>query len=248
MNLWITGGSSGIGLALARHYALAGHQVTISARPGPRLEQAMAQLGPLGVHVAPLDVTDEAAVSATVVEIEETRGPIDLAILNAGTYEPLSAADFSSEAARRLMNVNYFSVCHALQALLPRFRARRRGQLAVMASIAGYRGLPYAGVYSAAKSAVIRLCESLHPELGTAGVQLSVINPGFVKTPLTDRNDFPMPFLVTAEEAAAKIAEGIAAGNFEIRFPRRMAWLMAFLTHLPYSAWFGLTRRMLRSH
>lgn len=207
----------------------------------------MATLQPLGVHAEPLDVTDEAAVSEVVARIEAAHGPIDLAVLNAGTYEPISAANFSSERARALMEVNYFSVCHALQALLPRFRARGQGQLAVMASIAGYRGLPYAGVYSAAKSATIRLCESLHPELRAAGIQLSVINPGFVKTPLTDRNDFPMPFLITAEEAAAKTAEGIASGTFEIRFPRRMAWLMGFLTRLPYVAWFGLARRMLRS-
>ena len=247
MNVWITGGSSGIGLALARHYAEAGHQVTVSARPGPRLEAAMATLRPLGVHVEPLDVTDEAAVGEVVERIAASRGPVDLAILNAGTYEPISAANFSSDKARNLMEVNYFSVCHAFQALLPGFRARGKGQLAVMASIAGYRGLPYAGVYSAAKSATIRLCESLNPELRAAGLQLSVINPGFVKTPLTDRNDFPMPFLISAEEAAAKIAEGIASGAFEIRFPRRMAWLMAFLTHLPYAAWFGLARRMLRS-
>lgn len=247
MNVWITGGSSGIGLALARHYATQGHQVTVSARPGARLDAARPQLTPLGVHIEPLDVTDETAVGETVARIEAARGPIDLAVLNAGTYEPISATNFTSARARALMEVNYFSVCHALQALLPRYKARGTGQLAVMASIAGYRGLPYAGIYSAAKSAAIRLCESLHPELRAAGIQLSVINPGFVKTPLTDLNEFRMPFLISAEEAAVKIGEGIASGQFEIRFPRRMAWLMGFLTHLPYAAWFGLARRMLRS-
>jgi len=145
------------------------------------------------------------------------------------------------------MAVNYFGLCHALEALMPAMRARGRGHIAAMSSLAGYCGLPYAGPYSASKSAVMRLCESLAPELARDGVTLSVISPGFVRTPLTDRNDFPMPWLVEADAAARRIAEGLAAGGFEVRFPRRLAWTMRLLSLLPSSWYFGLTRRMLRA-
>lgn len=247
MNIWITGASSGIGLALAQHYAALGHRVFLSARNEAALTQAVGSLKPAGGAAAyPLDVTDEAAVAATVAAIEAAHGPIDIAVLNAGTYAPVRAAEFSSAAAREMMDVNYFGICHGLSALMPRFLARRRGHIAAMSSVAGYCGLPYAATYSAAKSAVHRLCESLAPELAAAGVQLSLINPGFVATPLTARNDFPMPFLIGAEEAAERIADGIDRGDFEIRFPRRLAWLLRLMANLPYPVYFALTRRMLR--
>jgi NAD(P)-dependent dehydrogenase (short-subunit alcohol dehydrogenase family) len=246
MNIWITGASTGIGLALARHYALAGHRVVLSARSVDNLAAAVASLPAGTSHAVPLDVTDEAAVMAAVEDIEARYGPLDLAVLNAGTYAPVRAASFTSAAARQMMEVNYFGICHGLAALMPRFMARGRGQIAAMASVAGYCGLPYAGTYSASKSAVIRLCESLAPELAAAGVQLNVVNPGFVATPLTAKNDFPMPFLMEPEAAAKRIAEGLASGHFEVRFPRRLAWLLGLIAALPYPLYFALTKRMLR--
>lgn len=247
MNVWITGATSGIGLALAQHYAAAGHTVLASARAGPKLSALDALTAPGTLHCYALDVTDEAAVLACVLAMEAAHGPLDLAILNAGTYAALGVADFNCAAARALMEVNYFGICHGLAALMPRFCARGRGQIAAMASVAAYCGLPYAGPYSAAKSAVIRLCESLAPELARQGVNLCVINPGFVKTPLTDLNDFPMPFLISAHTAAQRIAQGLAARPFEIRVPRRLAWLLRVLASLPYALYFRLTRRLLRA-
>jgi len=244
MRVWVTGASSGIGLAVARHYAAQGHDVIVSARGRDALEQVAAEL--LAWPLA-LDVTDRAAVHDAVIRIERERGPLDLAVLNAGTYVPTSAREFSTELAVRLMAVNYFGLCHALEALMPAMRARGRGHIAAMSSLAGYCGLPYAGPYSASKSAVMRLCESLAPELARDGVTLSVISPGFVRTPLTERNDFPMPWLVEADVAARHIAEGLAAGRFEVRFPRRLAWTMRLLSLLPPSWYFALTRRMLRA-
>lgn len=244
MRVWVTGASSGIGLAVARRYASRGHDVIVSARRESALAELAASLPawPLAV-----DVTERAAVHAAVERIERERGPIDLAVLNAGTYVPMAADEFSSETAARLMNVNYFGLCHALEALLPAMRARGHGHVAAMSSLAAYRGLPYSGPYSASKSAVLRLCEALAPELAREGVRLSVINPGFVRTPLTDQNDFPMPWLIDADTAARRIEAGLAAGRFEVRFPRRLAWTMRLLALLPDSLYFALTRRMLRA-
>mgnify|MGYP001174152564 FL=1 len=243
MRVWITGASSGIGLAVARHYAQAGHEVIVSAR-NPETLDALAHSLP--AHAEPLDVTIREAVLDTVRRIEAERGPIDLAVLNAGTYVHTRAVDFTTAGAAAMMAVNYFGLCHCLEALMPAMCARHYGHIVAMSSLAGYRGLPYAGPYAASKSAVMRLCESLQPELAQDGVTLSVINPGFVKTPLTDRNDFPMPWLMEADEAARIIARQIADGRFEIRFPRRLAWSMRLLSLLPDPIYFALTRRMLR--
>ena len=243
MRVWITGASSGIGLAVARHYAGLGHEVIVSARSAETLHALAPTLPALAL---PLDVTRREAVFDTVARIESDRGPIDLAILNAGTYVRVNAADFTTADAASMMAVNYFGLCHTLEALMPLMRARRHGHLVAMSSLAGYRGLPYAGPYAASKSAVMRLCESLAPELARDGVTLSVLNPGFVRTPLTDRNDFPMPWLVEADEAARLIAGGIARRRFEIRFPRRLAWSMRLLSLLPDAIFFALARRMLR--
>jgi NAD(P)-dependent dehydrogenase (short-subunit alcohol dehydrogenase family) len=243
MRVWVTGASSGIGLAVARRYAKAGHEVIVSARRQAELEALAASLPAWPIT---LDVTDREAVIDTVARIERERGPLDLAILNAGTYVPVGVADFSTAVAAQLMTVNYLGLCHALEALMPAMRARGHGHIAAMASLAAYCGLPYAGPYSASKSAVMRLCEALAPELARDGVRLSVVSPGFVRTPLTDRNDFPMPWLVDADTAAQRIEHGLAAGSFEVRFPRRLAWTMRLLSLLPAPVYFALTRRMLR--
>jgi len=242
MRVWITGASSGIGLAVARHYATAGHEVIVSARSAETLDSLAVTLP---ARAMPLDVTQREAVLDTVARIERESGAIDLAVLNAGTYVHTKLVDFTTAGAASMMAVNYFGLCHALEALMPVMRARGRGHIVAMSSLAGYRGLPYAGPYAASKSAVMRLCESLQPELARDGVRLSVINPGFVRTPLTDRNEFPMPWLVEAEDAARIIAQQIASGRFEIRFPRRLAWTMRLVSMLPDPLYFALTRRML---
>ena len=132
----------------------------------------------------------------------------------------------------------------SLAAVLPRFIGKQAGHVAVVSSVAGYRGLPTSAAYGASKAALINMCEALKPELDRYGVKLSLICPGFVRTPLTDRNAFPMPFLMEAEEAAERIVNGLLRGKFEITFPRRFTWWLKLGRCLPYAWYFLLTRRM----
>lgn len=244
---WVTGASSGIGRALALQLAAAGWRVAVSARRRAVLEELAAEAdGPGALAVFPLDVTDAVATGATVAAIEAELGPIELAVLNAGDYRPMPVADFDATLFRRLMAVNYLGLVHGLDALLPRLRQRRRGELMLMGSVAGYRGLPLAGPYGPTKAAIINLAETLACELHGSGVRVRLINPGFVRSPLTDRNDFPMPARISAEAAAARIVAAIGGRGFEISFPRRFTYAMKLLRLLPYAVALPLLRRLTR--
>jgi short-subunit dehydrogenase len=242
--LWITGASSGIGRALALHYAREGASVAVSARRREELAVLAAE-APDRIRAFPVDVTDAAAMADTVAQVERD-GPIDLAILNAGTFAPLGLEQLNVEAFRRHVEINYMGAIHGIIALLPRFLARGAGHLAVVASVAGYRGLPTAAAYGPTKAALINLCESLKPDLNRRGVRISVVNPGFVRTPMTDVNAFPMPFLVEPEDAARRIARGLARGKFEVTFPRRFTFMLKLARILPYGLYFRLTSRATR--
>lgn len=241
--VWITGASSGIGQALAFRLACGGATVAVSARSAQDLA-GVASAMPERIHAFPLDVTDAAAVTATVAAIEERLGPIDLAVLNAGTHIPMSLDDFSARTARSLMEVNYMGVVHGLDALLPRLRRRGAGHVAVVASVAGYRGLPTAAAYGPTKAALINLCESLKPDCDRAGIRMTLISPGFVATPLTERNPFPMPDLIGAEEAADAIVAGLAGTAFEISFPKSFTRKVKMARCLPYRLYFTLVRKV----
>lgn len=245
---WVTGASAGIGRALALRLAHEGWRIAASARRADELEKLGAEARGSGGEIRPypLDVTDRQAVAACVAAIEREFGTIDQSVLNAGTHQPMPATEFSAETMRRLHEINVLGVANGLEALLPRMIARRAGRVAVVASLAGYGGLPSAAAYGASKAALINMAEALRPELLAQGVVLQLINPGFVKTPLTDKNDFQMPFLISAEAAAAAIARGLATDRFEIAFPGTFARLMKLLRILPYSLYFRLTRRMVR--
>lgn len=243
--LWLTGASMGIGRAFALHMARAGWVVAASAR-GPAGLQALAddaQGLPGRIVPVPLDITDRAAHLAAAERITADVGPIALAVLNAGTYAPDDARQLDYAKLRQTLDVNLFGTVNGLEAVLPGMLARGKGHLAIVSSVAGYRGLPRSIAYSASKAALISLCESLRFDLQPAGLQVSVINPGFVKTPLTDKNDFPMPFLVSPELAAERMATGLARGDFEITFPRRFTWGMKLLRLLPNGLYYRLLSR-----
>lgn len=243
---WCTGAGKGIGRAVAYRLARDGMRLAASSRTAEDLEALAAESETLSGEIRPypVDVTRKAEIAATVDAIEAEMGQLDLVILNAGTHEPVRAADFETGVFRRLMETNFMGTVNALAAVLPRFIERRSGHIAIVASVAGYRGLPTAAAYGASKAALINMCESLKPELDRHGVRLTLINPGFVKTPLTDRNEFKMPFLMDVEDAAERIAAGLKTHRFEVTFPRRFTWGMKVARCLPYALYFALTRRI----
>ncbi|MGM0560421.1 MAG: SDR family NAD(P)-dependent oxidoreductase [Pseudomonadota bacterium] len=245
---WITGASSGLGRELALQMARDGWSVAVSARSAEKLDSLVAEAAGAGGRVAayPLDVTDADAVGRTVARIESELGSIDQAVLNAGTHQPTPVHEFKASDFRKLVDLNLMGTINCLEGLIGRFRERRAGRIAVVASVAGYTGLPQASAYGMTKAGLINLCEALRVELQPDDVTLQVVNPGFVRTPLTDRNDFPMPFLMEVEDAARALYRGLSRDSFEITFPRRFTWMMKLLRILPYSLKLAVTARMLR--
>lgn len=235
---WITGASSGIGRAIARELSAQGVKVAASARSADALEGIGAKVFPY-----PVDVTDRRALDDVARRIETELGPIDLAIFAAGTYSPVAADKIAPEVFAKTMETNYMGVVNGLAATLPSMQTRRRGHLSWIASVAGYRGLPKAAAYGPSKAALINLAESLKPELKRDNIAVSIINPGFVDTPMTEQNDFKMPFLMTPDEAARATITGLRAGRFEIAYPRRFVAILKLARLLPYSLYFYLIDR-----
>jgi NADP-dependent 3-hydroxy acid dehydrogenase YdfG len=240
---WVTGASSGIGAALCLGLAERGWTVAASARRVDRLLALAADGRAAGrIHPVPVDVTDEKAVGEAVAAIEAQWGPVHTAVLNAGDYAPMPARSFDTALFRHLIEVNYLGVVHGIGAVLPRQLARARGRIFVTASVAGYRGLPLAAPYGATKAALINLAESLRAELDGSGVEVRLINPGFVRTDLTAKNAFHMPALIDAQTAAARILRELDGTAFEITVPRRFAYALKLLRMLPYRLYFPLIR------
>lgn len=235
--IWITGASSGIGRALALRFARDGRQVIASARSTDALADLARENG--NIDAWPLDVTDAAACEKAVAAIEAAHGPLALAVLNAGTHKSTPATNFRAADIRALVDINLMGTVNALAPLL----AKRTKHIAVVASVAGYSGLPTAAGYGATKAALINMCEALKPECDALGIKLQLVDPGFVKTPLTDKNDFPMPFIMNVEDAVEALVRGLASDRFEIVFPRRFALILKFLRLLPYRLYFPLVRK-----
>lgn len=243
---WITGASSGIGRELALEAARRGWRVVATARRADELQAlAAACVIPNAIIPAPADVTDEAGIAALVARIEAEHGPIARAFLNAGLYLPVTLEPFEVSKYHKSFAVNLGGVANALGALVPRMLARGGGQIAVNASVAGYSGLPTSAAYGATKAGLINMVESLKFEGDRQGILFQLVNPGFVETPATAKNPFPMPFLMKVEDAAKRIAEGMDSARFEIIFPRRFAYILKFLRILPYPLYFALAKRVM---
>lgn len=238
--VWLVGASSGIGAALAQQLHAAGARLALSARR----PAALVELGLTDAEILPLDVTDAAAVAAGAEHLLQRWGEIDLVFYLAGDYQPMAVTELDAAAMRRLWEVNYGGAVHLVAALQPAALAGRVHGLALMASVAGYRGLPQALAYGPPKAALIQLAEILHLELAPRGVAVWLINPGFVATRLTAQNSFRMPALLTPQQAAAATLRGLAGGGFEIAYPRRFTSVLRAITRLPYAWYFWLVRRL----
>ncbi len=241
-NAWVTGAGTGIGRGVALQLARDGWKVAVSARTETDLKSLAEEAS--GIEVFALDVTDEIAVARAAHAIEAAIGPLDLVVLSAGTYKRVSAKGFSVATFRQTIDVNLMGSVHCLAAIMPGMLARHSGHIAVVASVTGYVGLPSAAAYGASKAALNNMCEALQPELAAEGVTMTVINPGFVDTPLTKKNEFPMPFIIPVDEAVRHIMSGLEAKRFEIVFPWQMAVSIKLLARLPDWLKFAITRRM----
>ncbi len=238
--VWLIGASSGIGEATARLLMARGAKVALTSRN----KNALTALAEGNALVVPADVTDRASLAAAFDSLQAEFGGIDVAIINAGTHQPVRAWELDAAAAEKMVQVNLLGAINASALLAPYFSQRGSGRLVITASVAGYGGLPSGLVYGATKAALINFAETLYLDLAPKGVAVHLINPGFVKTPLTDLNEFKMPALIEAGEAAREILAGIEAGAFEIHFPKRFTRVLKALNLLPYRAYFALVHRI----
>ena len=237
MRAIITGASSGIGAALAHELARRGWTLGLLARRADLLDALVRELAAMAVAL-PCDVTDAAAVREAVRHGEEVLGgPFDLAVANAGIGIPSHAAKFNLADAELMTRVNIIGMFHLFDAVIPSMIARRSGRFAGVASIAGLRGLPASSVYSATKAAMQAFLESSRVDLIPYGVGVTIVNPGFVNTSMTDKNRYKMPFLMTAEEAARIVADGLERGARVVEFPRPMSLLMRMARLIPDAVW-----------
>ena len=240
-SVWLVGASSGIGEATAHALHAQGARVFVSARNAAALTRFTAAHP--GAVALPLDVTDAAAVQVAAQSVLAA-GPLDLMMYCAGYYKELRATEYDLKEMLQHNAVNYVGALHVLDALLPAFRARKAGHLSLVASVAGYGGLPKSLAYGPTKAALINLAETLYMDLQDSGVGVSLICPGFVETPLTAQNEFAMPALLKPEQAAEEILQGWQHGDFEIHFPKRFTRWVKALGLLPYPAYFAAVRKV----
>lgn len=243
---WITGASQGLGRSLALEAARNGERVVASARGRESLESLVQEAASLPGEVValPLDVLERDAVVAGAEEIAARFGAVDVAVLNAGTHQAIDSRELRTEDFRKLVELNLMGTVHCLEAVIPGMVARQAGRIAIVGSLAGYCGLPSASAYGMTKAGLINLAQTLRAELSLDGIDVQIVNPGFVRTPLTDRNDFEMPFLMEPEDAARAFYSGLQGKSFEIAFPRRFALIMRVLKNLPDWLFFSMTRKM----
>jgi short-subunit dehydrogenase len=244
--VWVTGASSGIGKDLCKLLCAMGITVMASARSTNKLAQLLEETKDYQgtLILAPIDITDDKAIKELLATWVNCNTFPDLAILNAGTHDPFSAHEFCSSRAKSLIDINLYGTINCLDPLLRYYHQQNSGHIAIISSAAGYTGLPTAAAYGASKAALINLCESLYLDLMKTNIKLQLITPGFVKTPLTDRNQFSMPSIISSTQAAQFIVNGLKTNAFEIRFPKVFMYTLSLLKLLPYSLYFKVISRI----
>ena len=241
--IWIVGGSSGIGLSLSEMLLKRGATVAISARRRERLESIQEQFRERAV-IATADVKSVSDLDLCFNKIKKTVGDLDIVIYLAANYVPMRSFDFNYNTAKDIVDVNFMGFINLFSLIIPYYIQQKGGTIAVVSSVAGYRGLPNSLVYGATKAALINLAETMYLDLKPKGIDVHLINPGFVKTALTDKNKFNMPMIIEPEEAAKSIIKGIEKGEFEIHFPKTFTLLMKFVRLLPYKLYFYLIKKL----
>jgi short-subunit dehydrogenase len=241
--VWIIGASTGIGAALADHLHSRKAKVALSARSADKLAALVTKFGASRAMALPLDITDVATVKAAEEELIAAWGGYDLVVLMAGDYKAMRAWEIDLKIAQQMIDINWGGFMNTLSVIIPTLMKQGNGGIALVSSVAGYRGLPKALIYGPSKAALINLAETLYIDLKDKGLDVYVINPGFVKTPLTAQNEFEMPHLITPEEAAEEIEKGFAKGEFEIHFPKAFSRQLKFLRHLPYGLYFKAIKK-----
>ena len=241
--IWITGGSTGIGKALAIRFANEGWNVAISARRENLLKELSDRFE--NISPFPLDVTDKENCKNIFNQVKEKFGDIDICFFSTGTWDPKKEKDIDVEQIENVFKINFFGTVNSIKAVEEYYKNRNEGTIAIVSSIAGYRGLPNSTGYGPSKSALNNLAESLYFDFGRHNVRVCLVSPGFIKTPMTDKNDFKMPFLKTPEFAADKIYDGLVnRKNFEIHFPKELTLTLKFFSILPYKLYFYLVKKL----
>lgn len=239
--IWIIGASSGIGAALAAELSRHGVRLVLSARREAELLK-LSESMPRPAEICTVDVSDANAL----IDIAAKHGPFDSVIFLAAIYEPGLLEQMSADSARRTVDINIMGALNTVAAVYPAMKGAGKGQIVLCGSVAGYCGLPNSQPYSLTKAAVMNLAQTLRVEGRRHNVDVKLISPGFVRTPLTDKNDFDMPHIIEASDAARIIARGLTARAFEIHFPKRFTWMVKILAMLPYPAYFRIAENLMK--
>ena len=242
--IWITGASSGIGKALAEKFAFEGWKVAVSARRKEILDD-MANNENISSY--PLDVINQDQVNNISSKIINDFDGLDLCVFSSGTYDPKLEQEINIKQNKFVMETNFFGVLYCIKSIEKYFKDKRNGHISIVSSIAAYRGLPNSSGYGPSKAALTNLSESLYFDFKKHNVRISLISPGFIRTPLTDKNEFPMPFIKTPKFAAEKMFNGLTkTKSFEIHFPKELTLLLKLLRILPYRMYLFLIDKFVK--
>ena len=242
--IWITGASSGIGKSVAEKFANEGWKVAVSARRKELLDELAKNPN---IVSFPLDVTNRNQINEVFKNILDNFGELDICLFSSGTYEPKDEQNIDPDKIKNVINVNFIGVIDCVKSVERYFKDKKSGHISIVSSIAGYRGLPNSSGYGPSKAALTNFSESIYFDFKKFGVRVSVVSPGFIKTPLTDKNEFPMPFLKTPEYAAKKIFNGLVKSSaFEIHFPKGLTLTLKFLRILPYRLYLFLVDKLVK--
>ena len=242
--IWITGASSGIGKALAEKFASEGWKVAVSAR---RKEILYEMAKNENISSYPLDVTNQDQINDVFEKIIDDFGGLDLCVFSSGTYDPKLEQEINIKQNKFVMETNFFGVLYCIKSVEKYFKEKKDGHISIVSSVAAYRGLPNSSGYGPSKAALTNLAESLYFDFKKYNVRISLVSPGFIKTPLTDKNEFPMPFIKSAKFAADKMFNGLTKSNsFEIHFPKTLTILLKIFRVLPYKIYLYLIDKVIK--